>query len=284
MVNLEHGAVEKAVRKALAEDVGTGDATSLALVPAELQAEALMVARQPLVVSGLEFATEAYRQMDASTVVTLNCKDGDFLKRGGVLLRVKGPARALLTAERVSLNYIQRLSGVATLSRRFVEAVAGTRVKILDTRKTLPGWRMFEKYAVHCGGASNHRIGLYDMILIKDNHLVSLRDAMPSAVEAAVERARAAYPSLKVEVEADNLRQVLQAVEAKADIILLDNMTNEQMRKAVAIVHGRALLEASGGVTLETVRGKAETGVDFISVGALTHSVPAVDIGLDFIE
>ena len=218
----------------------------------------------------------------AGQVATLRAKDGDTLAKGGILLQVEGPSRALLTAERVSLNFLQRLSGVATIARRFVDEVAGTKAKILDTRKTLPGWRMFEKYAVACGGATNHRIGLYDMILIKDNHLVALRDAQPNAVAAAVARARSAYPQLKVEVEADNLTQVAQAVEAGADIILLDNMTNEMMREAVQSVQGRALLEASGGVNLKTVRGKAETGVDFISVGALTHSAPSVDIGLDF--
>ena len=282
LTQLDPQQVEQAVRTALAEDVGTGDATTLALVPAELQSEAVMAARVPLTVCGLAFAVEAYRQLDPKTQVTLCCKDGDTLAKGDPLLKVKGPSRALLTAERVSLNFLQRLSGVATIAHRFVEEVAGTKAKILDTRKTLPGWRMFEKYAVACGGATNHRIGLYDMILIKDNHLVALRDAQPNAVAAAVARARAAYPQLKVEVEADNLTQVAQAVEAGADIILLDNMTNEMMREAVRTVQGRALLEASGGVNLQTVRGKAETGVDFISVGALTHSAPSVDIGLDF--
>ena len=282
LTQLDPQQVQQAVRTALAEDVGTGDATTLALVPAELQSKAVMAARESLTVCGLAFAVEAYRQLDPTVRVTLRAKDGDTLDKGGILLQVEGPSRALLTAERVSLNFLQRLSGVATIARRFVNEVAGTKAKILDTRKTLPGWRMFEKYAVACGGATNHRIGLYDMILIKDNHLVALRDAQPNAVAAAVARARAAYPQLKVEVEADNLTQVAQAVEAGADIILLDNMTNEMMREAVQSVQGRALLEASGGVNLKTVRGKAETGVDFISVGALTHSAPSVDIGLDF--
>lgn len=282
LTQLDSQQVQQAVRAALAEDVGTGDATTLALVPAELQSKAVMAARESLTVCGLAFAVEAYRQLDPTVRVTLRAKDGDTLDKGGILLQVEGPSRALLTAERVSLNFLQRLSGVATIARRFVNEVAGTKAKILDTRKTLPGWRMFEKYAVACGGATNHRIGLYDMILIKDNHLVALRDARPNAVAAAVARARAAYPQLKVEVEADNLTQVAQAVEAGADIILLDNMTNEMMREAVQSVQGRALLEASGGVNLKTVRGKAETGVDFISVGALTHSAPSVDIGLDF--
>ena len=193
-----------------------------------------------------------------------------------------GPARALLTAERVALNFVQRLSGVATFTAQFVEAVRGTRAEILDTRKTTPGWRRFEKYAVACGSGRNHRIGLYDLILIKDNHLAALRDEKPNAIAAAVQRARAKYSQLKVEVEADTLEQVAQAADAGADIILLDNMTPGQLRAAVALVAGRAKTEASGGVNLSTVRAIAETGVDFISVGAITHSVRAVDIGLDF--
>ena len=195
---------------------------------------------------------------------------------------MEGPARALLTAERVALNFVQRLSGVATLVAQFVEAVAGTRATILDTRKTTPGWRELEKYAVRCGGAQNHRFGLWDMVLIKDNHLAALRGATPNAIAAAVQRAREHHPLLKIEVEADTLTQVEQAVAAGADIVLLDNMTPEQLREAVRIVGGRAKTEASGGVNLQTVRAIAETGVDFISVGSLTHSARAVDIGLDF--
>ena len=274
--------IEETVQRALEEDLGLGDATTAALVPAGSRSSAGMVAREPLVVCGLAFAQEAYKQLDDSIQVTLSCKDGDFLEKGSTLLEVKGPTGAILSAERVSLNFLQRLSGVATITRSFVNEIAGTKAKILDTRKTLPGWRVFEKYAVSCGGANNHRMGLHDMILIKDNHLASLHEAGPNAVAQAVARARMSHPDLKVEVEADTLEQVEQAVEAGADIILLDNMTNETMVKAVQIVKGRALLEASGGVNLKTVRGKAETGVDFISVGALTHSAPSVDIGLDF--
>ena len=281
--SLDSETIQKAISIALAEDIGTGDVTTLSLIPAEARAEAVMKARQPLSVAGLDLAAEAYRQIDPSTEITYCCADGDQLNRGDILPHLKGSARAILTAERVSLNFIQRLSGIATLSRQFTDKIAGTKAKLLDTRKTTPGWRKFEKYAVTCGGATNHRFGLYDMILIKDNHLVTLRDAKPNAVAVAIQRARAAYPNLKVEVEADTLEQVSQAADAGADIILLDNMTNEMMSQAVQIVQGRSLLEASGGVTLQTVRGKAETGVDFISVGALTHSVPAVDIGLDFI-
>jgi nicotinate-nucleotide pyrophosphorylase (carboxylating) len=197
-----------------------------------------------------------------------------------------------LSAERVALNFIQRLSGVATLTAQFVEAVRETRLprrssakagaQILDTRKTTPGWRRFEKYSVACGGGKNHRIGLFDMILIKDNHLAALINERPNAIAAAIQRARQKFPKLKVEVEADTLEQVAQAADAGADIILLDNMTTAQLRQAVKIVDGRAKTEASGGVNLKTVRTIAETGVDFISVGALTHSARAMDIGLDF--
>jgi nicotinate-nucleotide pyrophosphorylase (carboxylating) len=209
-------------------------------------------------------------------------RDGDRLRPGATLLEISGPARAVLTAERVALNFVQRLSGVATLTTQFVETIRGTRAKILDTRKTTPGWRRFEKYAVLCGGGRNLRVGLYDMVLIKDNHLAALREAKPNAVAAAVQRARQKFPQLKVEVEADTLKQVEQAVVAGADFILLDNMTLAQLRRAVKLVAGHAKTEASGGVNLRTVRAIAETGVDFISVGALTHSAPAVDIGLDF--
>jgi nicotinate-nucleotide pyrophosphorylase (carboxylating) len=208
--------------------------------------------------------------------------DGNEAQQGDTLLGVEGPARALLSGERVALNFVQRLSGIATLTDRFVEAVVGTNARILDTRKTTPGWRRLEKYAVHCGGGQNHRIGLYDMVLIKDNHLAALRDETPNAIAAAVARAREAYPGLQVEVEADTIEQVEQAVAAQADIVLLDNMSLEQLRSAVALCRGRARTEASGNVKLDTVRAIAETGVDFISSGALTHSARAVDIGLDF--
>ena len=231
--------IEEAVRRALDEDVGSGDATTAALVPPESRSKAAMVAREPLVVCGLAFSQEAYRQLDNSIQVTLLCKDGDLMEKGSTLLEVSGPTGAILSAERVSLNFLQRLSGIATITRQFVNEVAGTKVKILDTRKTLPGWRLFEKYAVTCGGAKNHRMGLHDMILIKDNHLASLHEAGPNAIAKAVACARSSHPHLKVEVEADTLEQVEQAVEAGADVILLDNMTNETMMKAVKMVKGQ---------------------------------------------
>ena len=274
--------IRRAVQAALAEDIGPGDATTLATVPAEAQARAVMVAREPITVAGLEFAEAAFHELSPTVTFEPAARDGQSVPAGSSLLRITGPARGLLTAERVALNFVQRLSGVATLTAQFVEAIRGTRAQILDTRKTTPGWRRFEKYAVACGGGRNHRFGLFDLILIKDNHLAALRDAKPNAIAAAVLRARSAYPKLQVEVEADTLDQVRQAVDAGADIILLDNMTTEQLRAAVSLVAGRAKTEASGGVNLQTVRAIAETGVDFISIGALTHSARAVDIGLDF--
>ena len=282
MMKLSGREVCRAVKGALAEDIGPGDATTLAIVPPEAVIRVAMRARQPLVVAGLAFAEAAFRSLSSRIKVKRLACDGRCVKAGGVLLFVSGPARAVLGAERVALNFVQRLSGVATLTARFADAVKGTRAKILDTRKTTPGWRRFEKYAVTCGGGKNHRIGLYDMVLIKDNHLAALRREKPNAIAAAVRRARAKYPRLKVEVEADTLEQVRQAADAGADIILLDNMSTTELRQAVKLVGRRAKTEASGGVNLKTVRAIAKTGVDFISVGALTHSAPAVDIGLDF--
>lgn len=282
MQRLARKRVREVVAQALAEDVGSGDATTLATVPVRAQASSVMAAREPLVVCGLDLAEEAFRQLSRRVEIERCCTDGDRLETGAPLLRLNGPARALLTAERTALNFVQRLSGIATLAARFVEKVAGTGARILDTRKTTPGWRFLEKYAVACGGGQNHRVGLHDMVLIKDNHLVALRDAKPNPIAAALQRARQAYPKLKIEVEADTLEQVRQAVEAGADIILLDNMPPPILRRAVRLVGGRAQTEASGGVTLRTVSAIARTGVDFISVGALTHSATAVDIGLDF--
>jgi nicotinate-nucleotide pyrophosphorylase (carboxylating) len=274
--------IDRAVVAALTEDIGTGDATTLATVPEELTATARLVARQELIVAGVDFAEAAFRNTSSSIQFIALCPDGRRVAAGMDIARVHGPARAVLTAERVALNFVQRLSGVATLTGRFVDAVVGTNARILDTRKTTPGWRRFEKYAVSCGGGTNHRAGLFDMILIKDNHLAALRSEKPNAIAAAVQRARLAYPTLKVEVEADTLEQVDQAVAAGADFILLDNMPVADLKKAVRQIAGRAKSEASGGVTLATVRAIAETGVDFISVGALTHSAPAVDVALDF--
>ena len=271
-----------AVRAALAEDLGGGDATTLATVPVQAKSVALMKAREPLTVAGISFAEFAFRELSPGIQIKKTARDGQRVKAGAALLKISGPSRAILSAERVALNFVQRLSGVATATAQFADAIEGTSAKILDTRKTTPGWRHFEKYAVRCGGGNNHRIGLFDMILIKDNHLVALQNEKPNAIAAAITRARKKFPILKVEVEADTLAQVAQAVEAGADIILLDNMSPAQLREAVKIVKGRTQTEASGGVNLKTVRSIAQTGVDFISVGGITHSARAVDIGLDF--
>jgi nicotinate-nucleotide pyrophosphorylase (carboxylating) len=283
-VELTASEIKVAVKAALAEDIGGGDVTTLATVPKTLAFKTVMRAREPLVVAGLDFARAAFLQLSSSVKIEYLVHDGTHVARGDNLLRISGSARAILSAERVALNFVQHLSGIATLTAQFVAAVKGTRAQILDTRKTTPGWRRFEKYAIACGGGKNHRLGLFDMVLIKDNHLAALRNEKPNAVAAAVRLARKNYPRLKVEVEADTLEQVTQAAGAGAEIILLDNMTPEQMRSAVKIAKGRARTEASGGVNLDTVRAIAGSGVDFISVGALTHSARAVDIGLDFEE
>jgi nicotinate-nucleotide pyrophosphorylase (carboxylating) len=274
--------IQAAVRLALAEDIGSGDVTTLSTVPENVTATALMRAREPLVVAGLALAEAAFRELSSIAQITRALEDGQRASPEKVLLKINGPARAILSAERVALNFVQRLSGIATLTAQFVDAVKGTRAKILDTRKTTPGWRRLEKYAVVCGGGQNHRFGLFDMVLVKDNHLAVLKDQSPDSIAIAVQRAREKYPQLKIEVEADKLEQVEQAVEAGADLVLLDNMNPIQLRLAVQKCKGRAQTEASGGVSLATVRAIAETGVDFISVGALTHSARAVDIGLDF--
>jgi nicotinate-nucleotide pyrophosphorylase (carboxylating) len=274
--------IQRVVKLALAEDVGDGDVTTLATVPADATVRAIMRAREPLVTAGLGLAAAAFHELSPAVHIETGFPDGSRAKTGDALLTISGPARAILTAERVALNFAQRLSGVATLTAQFVDAIKGTSAAILDTRKTTPGWRRLEKYAVACGGGRNHRFGLSDQVLIKDNHLAALRDAAPNAVAAAVRQARTMYPQLKIEVEADTLDQVEQAVEAGADLVLLDNMNPVQLRLAVQKCKGRAQTEASGGVNLASVRAIAETGVDFISVGALTHSARAVDIGLDF--
>ncbi len=271
--------VDAAVRDALREDLGAdGDITTNATVAADVRAEAVIAARRPGVVSGLQLAEAAFRTLDADVAYDVLCRDGDDIAGGGAIARIAGKARALLTAERVALNFMGRMSGIATLTRRYVETVAGTKAHICDTRKTTPGLRAFEKNAVRCGGGSNHRMGLYDAILIKDNHI-----AAAGGIAAAIKAAQgAAGPSIKIEIEVDALAQLDEALRCRIDAVLLDNMTTEQLREAVKRVAGRCATEASGGINLETVRTIAETGVDVISVGALTHSAPVLDLGLDF--
>jgi nicotinate-nucleotide pyrophosphorylase (carboxylating) len=271
--------VTRAVADALAEDLGlAGDITTDATVDAGATAKAVIAARRPGVLAGLDLAEAAFAAMDPSIMFTRAKADGDRIASGDVVASISGNARAILTGERVALNYLGRMSGIATLTRHYADAIAGTKAAIVDTRKTTPGLRAFEKYAVRCGGGQNHRTGLFDAILIKDNHIVAA-----GGVEAALTRARAhAGHMVKIEIEVDTLQQLDRVLEHKVDVILLDNMPPETLREAVARVAGRALTEASGGVNLDTGRGIAEAGVDLISVGALTHSAPVLDLGLDF--
>jgi nicotinate-nucleotide pyrophosphorylase (carboxylating) len=266
--------ISEAVARALAEDVGDGDVTTLATVPEGTRAQATITQKAPGVVFGLEPAEETFRALDAAIDLQRLVEEGVWRERGPVL-RIEGSARAILTAERTALNFLQRLSGVATMTARCVGAVAGTGARILDTRKTTPGLRVLEKAAVAAGGGTNHRAGLYDAILIKENHA-----AIAGGVGEAVRRARAYAPGLPLEVECRTLIEVDEALGARASWILLDNMTVAELRAAAAHVAGRAELEASGGVTLETLREIASTGVQFVSVGAVTHSAPALDLSL----
>lgn len=276
---LDQAQLERVVAAALTEDGAHNDLTTIATILSDRRSRATLVAKGSGVMAGIPLALEAFRQLDGKVSIRVDLEDGTPVTAGTPVLFITGHARAMLSAERVALNFLQRLSGVASLTARFVAAVKGTRARILDTRKTTPGWRQLEKYAVRAGGGMNHRQDLAAAVLIKDNHL----SALDGDVGLAVRRARDLVPDgIKVEVECDNLDQVRQAIEAKADIILLDNMPPAMMREAVAMVDGRATVEASGGVTLGSVREIAETGVDWISVGALTHSAKALDLGLDF--
>ncbi len=267
------------VKSALDEDDAFNDLTTIATVVSDRHARGRLVSRANGVLCGVPIAVEAFRQLDDKVTIRVDREDGSRLAPGDSVLYLSGHARALLAAERVALNFMQRLSGIATLTARYVDAVQGTRAKILDTRKTTPGWRLLEKYAVRAGGGTNHRLNLSSAVLIKDNHLA----AVDGDVSVAVRRARDLAPAgTKVEVECDRIEQVRAALDASADIIMLDNMTPDEMAQCVGLVDGQAITEASGGVTLDTVRAIAETGVDWISVGALTHSAPSLDLALDF--
>jgi nicotinate-nucleotide pyrophosphorylase (carboxylating) len=262
----------------LDEDLGIGgDVTSRATIPADARFTASMNCREPIVVAGLELAAAFFRELDAEVQITGQSADGAAAPAGTVLMRLQGNARAMLAAERSALNTLQHLSGIATLTRRYVDAIAGTGAVLLDTRKTIPGMRELDKYGARMGGAQNHRMRLDDGVLIKDNHV-----GVCGGVEEAVRRARAANIGLQVQVEVDRIEQIEPALAAGADRLLLDNMPPATLRQAVALVVGRVPLEASGGVTLDTIRAIAETGVDYISVGRITQSAPAVDIGLDY--
>lgn len=270
--------IERLVRLALEEDLGeAGDVTSRATISAAQQIHARITAKQPGVICGLHVMCAVYTQVDATVSVTPCVQEGSAVTAGVVVCEVVGAGRSVLTGERVALNFLQRLSGIATLTARFVAAVAGTKAVILDTRKTTPGWRALEKYAVRAGGGSNHRMGLYDMVLIKDNH-IDAAGGIRAAVAAV--RADSAAQLLPVEVEVKSLDELREALACGVDRILLDNMDSAQMRAAVELAAGRIPLEASGNMSLERVRDVAETGVDFISVGALTHSSPALDLSM----
>ena len=266
--------ITEEVRRALIEDIGSGDITA-ALIPAERQAQATIISREPAILCGTAWADEVFRQLDPAVQVTWLAADGDRLQPNLPFCQISGPARSLLSGERCALNFIQTLSATATRSRYFADLIEGTQVKLLDTRKTLPGLRLAQKYAVTCGGCHNHRIGLFDAFLIKENHIAAC-----GGIQAAVTQARAMAPGKPVEVEVESLDELRQALEAGADIIMLDELSNDDMRTAVAITAGKARLEASGGINETTLRAVAETGVDYISIGSLTKDIQAIDLSL----
>jgi nicotinate-nucleotide pyrophosphorylase (carboxylating) len=268
--------VKKIIEKALSEDIGLGDVTSEATIPSGSTSTAEILAKQDLVLAGLDVSLEVFHFLDAAIQFTRFAQDGDKIKSGKVLARVSGSTRVLLAGERVALNFLQHMSGIATLTSKYVEQLKGLKAQALDTRKTLPGLRQLEKYAVRMGGGTNHRFGLYDGVLIKDNH-IKAGGSITKAIESA---RRNAHHLLKIEVEAKTLDEVREALAAKADIIMLDNMPLDMIREAVKLINGQVLVEASGNVTFETIREIGETGVDFISSGSLTHSAPAADISM----
>ena len=275
MEPLDPGMYRELVRRALAEDFGWGDVTTEAIIDREQKARGVIVAKSTCVLAGVDIAAEAFRQLDPAAQITINCKDGHRCERGTEVAEIRGQASALLTAERTALNFIQRLSGIATLTRQFVD-VADGRITVLDTRKTTPILRALEKYAVRAGGGVNHRSGLDDGILIKDNHI-----RLAGSVGAAVTTMRKKNRDMPTEVEAQSLAQVDEALAADAEIVLLDNLSTEEIIEAVKRCRGRAKTEISGGVTLQRMRELAATGADYVSVGALTHSAPAVDLSFE---
>ncbi len=278
-LTLDPALIDDAVRRALAEDLGgPGDITTTATVPAAVRARAVIAARKPGVIAGLAVAARVFALVDPEIRTTLRTSDGDRLAPGDVAMEIAGPARGILTAERVALNFLGHLSGIATATAEIVGAVAHTGARVCCTRKTTPGLRVLEKYAVRCGGAVNHRMGLYDQVLIKDNHI-----AAAGGVAAAIAAARKTAPGVKIEVEVDTLAQLDEALSVGVDQVLLDNMAPAQLQQAVARVAGRAVTEASGSITAATAPAVAESGVDLLSVGWITHSAPCLDLGLDFL-
>ena len=270
----------ESVKRALAEDVGNGDLTAQ-LIAADTPANAQVISRQPAILCGAAWFEEVFKQLDSRVQITWQAQDGQTISPEQLLCNLTGPVRTLLTGERTALNFLQLLSGTATQTQRYVKAISGTHAQVLDTRKTLPGLRHAQKYAVRCGGGTNHRMGLYDAFLIKENHILAAGD-IAHAIAAA--RKQAAHLPVEVEVEVETLEQVKEALTAGADSLLLDNFTLPRLREAVALVQGQVKLEASGGVTMETIRAIAETGVDFISVGAMTKDVRAVDLSMRLLD
>lgn len=265
------------IKSALAEDIGSGDITSIATIPTKQQISFSINAREKMVICGIDIAAAVFKTLDSKIKIHKKTKDGSIIKKGDTILTGKGNARAIFAAERVALNFLRQMSGVATLTRKYVDETNGTKAKILDTRKTIPGLRSIQKYAVKCGGGHNHRFGLYDQILIKDNHI-----SAAGSIENAVNQARKYVgKSKKIEVECDTLDQVKEALNTSADVIMLDNMSLTQIERAVSIVNGKVPLEVSGNVTVDKVRKIAKTGIDFISAGSLTNNPESVDIGLD---
>jgi len=272
-------AVHDLIDLALREDIGTGDVTSESTIPENVMAKAVILSKDEGIIAGLDIAGEVFRKIDPDIDYKKLVSDGDKITKWQELATVEGKARSLLTAERTVLNFLQRLSGVATITSKYVKAVSGYKARIVDTRKTTPGWRALEKFAVRVGGGGNHRFGLYDAVLIKDNHI-----AVAGSITEAVARAKERIPhTMKIEIETENLNQVCEAIESKADIIMLDNMSLDMMSEAVKLINGKAIVEASGGIKLENIASVAATGVDLISIGALTHSAMSLDISMDIV-
>jgi len=268
--------IQHLIEIALKEDIGPGDITTDNLVGPDLEGKGVIIAKEPLVIAGLDVARRVFEHLDPEVIFRAGYKDGDVIKDGGTVAEVEGKLRVLLTGERTALNFLQRLSGIATCVRSYVDELANQSVRLVDTRKTAPGWRVLEKYAVRVGGAHNHRMGLYDGVLIKDNHIVAC-----GGIIKAVDRIRANVSHLvKIEVEVSDLSQVKDAIDAGADVIMLDNMNIQQIKEAVAFINGKAAVEVSGGITRKGLKPLADTGVDIISVGALTHSARCVDISM----
>lgn len=273
---------QELIRLALAEDIGSGDVTAHYFTPKSAVCRGRILAKEPGVLAGISVAKKVFAIVDPAIQVRVLLEDGAVLAKGTVVLELHGPARSILTAERTALNFLQRLSGVASQTRRYVQAMGETKCKLLDTRKTTPGWRTLEKAAVKAGGGTNHRIGLYDMVMVKDNHL--LAEARLSELQAAIDNVHQDHPEMKIELEADRISQVEGFLSLRGvSVILLDNMSNEEMQRCVELVAGRVKLEASGNVTIERLASIAATGVDYVSSGALTHSAKALDLSLDLV-